>query len=345
MFQKKDIMNLFEPVHTHVTTTAKELSSSGSAFFVIHNDRVVAESYIGKQSHAEDARAVQADTQFHVASVRKAYIGFAAAYAIYNGYFSIDDPIKTFVKDSHLSAYEGVTFRHLLTHTNGLKIVNGKLISEFIPGESWRYVGPSIDLLTTIIKNTTGQSVAEIVKTLVFEPLDFQSSEWINMLQPHSKIADTIRDDMDPHWEESDVVDGSRMNMYTSAKELALWGYLHLKKGNWEGKQLIPREIIQMSTAIQTPNPKLPIQTNGFLWFVKGTKHPFNQIGDSLPKGSYQLLGYTNVALLVIPEENLVAVQMLNRFGSPEGFNYLENIRSFGDTVYRCSLGARLFRS
>ncbi|AYV71837.1 serine hydrolase [Bacillus sp. PK3-056] len=192
--------------------------------------------------------------------------------------------------------------------------------------------------MTTIIKKETDQSVAEIVKEQVFEPVGFQSSDWIKMSQPHSKIAGIIRDADNPFWTESDVVDGSGMNMYVSAKELALWGYHHLKEGKWDRKRLIPREIIQMATPIQTPNPGLPIQSNGFLRFVKDINHSFNQIGDKVPKGSYQLLGYTNVALLVIPEENIVALRMFNRYGSSEGFDYLTNIRAFGDIAYECSI-------
>jgi CubicO group peptidase (beta-lactamase class C family) len=335
---EKDYTNLFEEVHTHVKESAEKMDSSGAALIIIQNNKIVTESFFGKQSNATHARDVQSDTQFHIASVRKAYIGFAAAYAIYHGYFSIDDPIRQFVEDAHLSAYEGVTIRHLLTHTHGLKIENGKLVSEFIPGESWAYRGPSIELLTSIIQKTTGQSVADIVYEQVIEPLGFQSTEWIKMSRPHSKIANTLRDVDNIFWTETDVTDGSGMNMYVSAQELALWGYIHLTEGKWGGKQLIPREIIQMATSIQTPNPRLPIHKNGFLWFVKDTNYNFNQIGDTVPKGSYQLLGYTNVALLVIPEENVVAVRMFNRYGSPEGHDYLKDIRSFGDTVYKCSV-------
>lgn len=336
---ENDYTNLFDDVRIHVMESAEKLGASGGALFIIHNDKIVIESYFGKQSNTEHARDVQVDTQFHIASVRKAYIGFAAASAIYNGYFSIDDPVQRFIGDSYLSAYEGVTIRHLLTHTHGLKIVDGnKLVSEYKPGESWAYRGPSIDLLTMIIQKTTGKSVAEIIKSQVIEPLGFQSTEWIKMSKPHSKIANAIRDADNQFWTMTDVVDGSGMNMYVSAQELALWGYIHLTEGKWGGKQIIPKEIIQLATSIQTPNPTLPIQKNGFLWFVKDTDHSFNQIGDTVPKGSYQLLGYTNVALLVIPEENVVAVRMLNRYGSSEGYDYLSDIRSFGDTVYKCSI-------
>ncbi|GGP15530.1 serine hydrolase domain-containing protein [Oceanobacillus neutriphilus] len=338
MLLKNEYASLFEDVHTHVKESAEKLGSSGGALFIIHNDKIVTESYFGKQSNTKHARDVQADTQFHIASVRKTYIGFAAAYAIYHGYFSIDDPIQKFVEDPYVSAYEGVTIRHLLTHTHGLNIADGKLVSEYKPGESWAYRGPSIELLAMVIKKTTGQSVADIVKEQAINPAGFQSTEWIKMSQPHSKIADTIRDAGNVFWTETDIVDGSGMNMYVSAQELALWGYLHLKEGKWGGEQLIPREIMQMATSIQTPNPNLPIHKNGFLWFVKDMNHTFNQIGDSVPKGSYQLLGYTNVTLLVIPEENVVAVRMFNRYGSSEGYDYLNDVRSFGDIVYKCSI-------
>ncbi|MCD5323310.1 MULTISPECIES: serine hydrolase domain-containing protein [Pontibacillus] len=329
--------NAFEDVHTHVKESANKLGASGGALYMIQNDKVITESYFGYQSEDPNARKVQGGTQFHIASVRKAYIGFAAAYAIYHGYFSINDPIWHYVEDSHLSPYEGVTIRHLLTHTHGLQIVDGELVRNFHPGESWAYRGPSIDLLTSIIHKTTGQSVAEIVKEQVFDPVGFQSTEWIKMSQPHSKIASTIRDTNNVYWTETDVVDGSGMNMYVSARELALWGYLHLKEGKWGDRQLVPREIIQLATSIQTPDPSLPIHKNGCLWFVKDTNYSFNQLGDGVPKGSYQLLGYTNVALLVIPDEDLVAVRMFNRYGSSEGFDYLEDIRSFGDMVYQCA--------
>lgn len=102
-----DYTNLFEDVRTHVMESAEKLGASGGALFIIQNDKIAKESYFGKQSNAKLARDVQVDTQFHIASVRKAYIGFAAAYAIYNGYFSMDDTVQQFVEDSNLVAYEG----------------------------------------------------------------------------------------------------------------------------------------------------------------------------------------------------------------------------------------------
>ena len=85
----------FVPITEHVLNTAEKVTCSGAAAFVIHNDKVVLEAYFGSQSNKSGSRKVQKDTQFHVASVRKSYIGFAVACAVYYGKIkTIDDLIE-----------------------------------------------------------------------------------------------------------------------------------------------------------------------------------------------------------------------------------------------------------
>jgi hypothetical protein len=55
-----------------------------------------------------------------------------------------------------------------------------------------------------------------------------------------------------------------------------------------------------------------------------------------VPKGSYQILVYTGVTLLVIPQHDIVVVRAFNSFGSPSGFDYLSDVRTFGDAVMKC---------
>ncbi|WP_026045698.1 serine hydrolase [Paenisporosarcina sp. TG-14] len=75
-------------------------------------------------------------TQFHIASVRKSYIGFTVAYAIYKGYIeSIDDLVTKYYSTSEPQLFEDTTLRHLLTHTHGLKYGEGKILREFLPGK------------------------------------------------------------------------------------------------------------------------------------------------------------------------------------------------------------------
>ncbi|TDL82408.1 serine hydrolase domain-containing protein [Peribacillus frigoritolerans] len=327
----------FDPVLKHVTHTFNQVICSGAAVFVIQNDSVVLEEYIGEQSNKPDARNVQRDTQFHVASVRKSYIGFAVAYAVYTGCIhSIDDLATNYLPGLDETVWKDTTIRHLLTHTHGLTEKEGVICREYPAGEKWTYRQVGIDALTQIVKRTTGQTISQIVHEQVFTPLGFSESDW--HAEKNEKLVDIIlRSGQDSSWRTSKSTEGDKMNMYVSARELALWGYLHLKEGKVNGEQIVPKEVIKLATSMQSPatidhnSPQ-----NGFLWFVKDLPAKETEIGERVPRGSYQILGYTGVTLLVIPQEDFVAVRMFNSFGSPEGYDYLQDVRSFGDTVMEC---------
>lgn len=328
----------FDPVFEKVTRTAKAVGASGGALYVIQHNQVAYERYFGKQGTSPNARSVQADTQFHLASVRKSYIGFAVAYAVDHRYINdLDDQVSFYLTEYDQQLIDGVTIRHLLTHTHGLTIKEGQLTREFDPGTNWAYRGVGITMLASIITKTTGKTIAEILKTEVFTPLSFVETGWYGEM--HERLAEVVREPNHPSWSESARTDGDEMNMYASARELAFWGYLHLTKGKVNGEQRIPASLFTRATSRITPSGlKQNVPTNGYLWFVQDeqeTQSERMEIGKSVASGAFQLLGFTGVAVLVIPKYELVAVRMLNHFGSPEGFDFLEDIRTFGDGVQR----------
>lgn len=333
----KNLNQSFSAVLDHVTDTYNRVICSGAATIVIHNDNVVLEEYLGYQSIANGARPVQEDTQFHVASVRKSYIGSAVAYAVYYGYIdNIDDLVLSYKPELDHDVWRDTSIRNLLTHTHGVNEKEGITYREYPPGENWTYRNIGIKTLTDIVERTTGKTVSDILHEQVFKPLRFTESNWYS--KKHEKLAEVIlRYDHDRNWQISNSTKGDAMNMYVSARELAYWGYLHVNGGKIDGKQIVPKKIISLATELQTPShldDNLP--QNGFLWFVKDLPALKTEIGEDVPQGSYQILGYTGVTLLVIPQENIVAVRMFNSFGSPEGYDYLADVRSFGDTVMGC---------
>lgn len=333
----KDIKCDFHPVYEHVQKTLEAVDASGGAMMIIHNDQIASEAYWGTYTPGANSKPIQEDTQFHVASVRKSYIALAAAYAVYHKYIhSIDDKVTDYLPLLSEEVFANVTIRHLLTHTHGLKNTFGNVVREFPVGEAWAYRGIGVGLLTDLIQQTTGKTISEIITELVIEPMNLKETGWYG--EKKSNIVQVLRDHNDPFYYWSNSTDGDKMNMYISARELAYWGYLHLKEGIINGKQIVPKEMIKMATSLQSPSTlHKSFPQNGFLWFVKDAyPSKLNEIGDLVPQGSFQLLGYTGVAVLVIPEHNLVAVRMTNRFGSPLGHNYLSDIRSFGDTIISC---------
>jgi CubicO group peptidase (beta-lactamase class C family) len=133
---------------------------------------------------------------------------------------------------------------------------------------------------------------------------------------------------------------GGEANLFVSTRELAYWGYLHLTKGTLKGKQIIPSEIFKQAISIVTP-PNLDecLPRQGFFWWIQDQPRPISELGNDLPKGTFQSLGFYGNACLVIPECKAVVVRMLNQTESnPEGYDYLEDIKTFGNIAYSCIL-------
>ncbi|WP_431812161.1 serine hydrolase domain-containing protein [Lysinibacillus sp. FW12] len=324
----------FDHVKKSVENTFQTLHCTGAALVLFHNNELQVEQYWGKHSNQENARSIQADTKFHLASCRKSYIAFAVAYAIYHGYIqSLDDEISLYLlPDSQKDVYNGITIRHLVTHSHGLEYIDGEDVQTFAPGTSWAYRGRNIELLSDIVKFSAKRTIADIVNEEVFKPLHFSETNWYHTFD--DTFVEVIRQPNDRFWSASSNLDGSQMNMYASAREFAKWGLLHLNEGNLNGKQMIPPDILKLATTIHSPafsNPDLP--ENGFFWYVKGSMAKRSEIGALVPNGAFQILGYTTVTLLVIPSEKIVAVRVFNSFGSPEGYDYLADVRSFGDSI------------
>lgn len=75
----------FNNVIHRVENTYQTLACTGAALVIFRDNELQVERYWGKQSAEENARPIQADTKFHIASCRKSYIAFAVAYALHHG--------------------------------------------------------------------------------------------------------------------------------------------------------------------------------------------------------------------------------------------------------------------
>lgn len=115
-----------------------------------------------------------------------------------------------------------------------------------------------------------------------------------------------------------------------------MWGYLHLTKGKYQGKQILPKPIFEQAVKIITPSSlddTLP--RNGFFWWIQDKPRSMSELGTQLPQGSFQSLGIFGNALLIIPEYNVVAVRMLNQTErNSTGYDYLRDIQTFGNKVW-----------
>ena len=321
-----DVGEVFADLNQSVWETKNLISATAASALIIHNGVIVSEWYSGFHDNNENSRLVDAESRFNIASIRKTYLGFAISLALHEGRIKgLDDAVSDYLDDLDANVIRGTTIRHLLTHTHGLY---SPLRRIFPAGTDWTYNNAGVNLLIKIVQIVFDRPLAKVIEEKLFLPFGFSESGWRK--EKSEKLI----------WLDESYAgeQGGEANLFVSTRELGFWGYLHLTKGYHQGKQLIPKHIFEQAVTISTPSAlddSLP--RNGFFWWVQDKPRPSSELGEQLPKGSYQSLGIYGNALLVIPQYNLVAVRMLNQLErSPLGYDYLKDIQNFGNMVMKC---------
>jgi CubicO group peptidase (beta-lactamase class C family) len=87
--------------------------------------------------------------------------------------------------------------------------------------------------------------------------------------------------------------------MFISTRDHARFGLLFLRKGKWDGKQLISEKWIDMLRIPSSANP-----TYGYMWWLNTNKRPIR----SAPESVYYAAGFGGNYIVVDNEHDLVVV-------------------------------------
>ncbi|MGM0885109.1 MAG: serine hydrolase domain-containing protein [Bacillota bacterium] len=323
--------NHFRILNEYVYNIQLAIDATAAATYIIKNDVILNEWYSGRHDSSEDSPPVNQKSQFNVGSIRKTYLGLAISLLVEQGRIkSIDEEIGDYLNE-YKGVARGITLRHLLTHTHGLISQKGEIVREFQAGENWAYRNLGINMLFELVSNLSGKSLSTFMRDNVFEIFKLNETGW--KTEYHEDLIYNYYTGKDT-WvgpNNSDV--GDQSNLFASARDLAMWGYIHLKKGVLNGRQLLPQSVFERVTSIATPEiVPLHLPRNGYIWWLQSDT-PLNQLGERLPGSSYQVLGITGCACLVIPEYDAVVVRMYNQLANTGDYDYLSDIRHFGNLV------------
>ncbi|MDG5473725.1 serine hydrolase [Jeotgalibacillus sp. ET6] len=326
--------NAFKELTTYTEKAQRNTKASGSAVVIMKDNKKVHEWYSGKHHFEQGAKKINYDSRFNVYSVRVTYVGLAIAIAINEGLLSLEDKVSKYLNEYNKDTLGETTIRHLLTRCTGLKFKDSKVYRAFDLGTDIE--GKKPEILAKILYKATGKTVNDILLKKVFKPLHWTNTGWVT--EGNNNLVCDI--DLSKSYPTLRIGSnlGDERNLYVSARELAYWGNLHLNRGVFEGNSILPQEVFELTTSVQSPNsfphhlPKF-----GFLWWVKAgdVSVSYNEIGSELPDGSYQILGASGCSCTVIPEYNAVAVRMSNSLNASEnlGFDYIRDIQMFGNLV------------
>ena len=190
-----------------------------------------------------------ADKPHVMFSVTKSFTSTAVGLAIADGKLKLDDPVlKFFPADAPAEPSENLkamTVRDLLTMTCGHDAEpkmtwNAPTVKEFLahpvthpPGTYFKYNTPGSHVLSAIVTKVTGMTARDYLTPRLFEPLGIEVPRW----------------DASP-----DGISIGGYGLFLKTEDVAKFGQLYLQKGEWQGKQLIPREWVEQATAKQVSN-------------------------------------------------------------------------------------------
>jgi CubicO group peptidase (beta-lactamase class C family) len=172
--------------------------SPGCAAAVYKDGRIAYERGYGA-ADLEHAVPIGPATVFYAGSVSKQFTAFTAALAIQQGRLGLDDSIRKHLPE--LPAYaDGITVRHLVHHTSGLRdfytllaiagrrqdslFDNASILRlaarqtglNFAPGDDYLYSNTGYALLAIIVGRATGMPFGRYAHEQIFEPLGMSAS-------------------------------------------------------------------------------------------------------------------------------------------------------------------------
>jgi CubicO group peptidase (beta-lactamase class C family) len=294
----------------------------GSALLILRDGKPV-QTKVEGTADVESGRKITAKTNFRLASVTKQFTATAILLLAKDGKLSIDDPASKHVPGPWPAYANGVTIRHLLTHTSGLRDYDDNVPDSspqltdadvqafvvkqtsllFAPGERYRYSNTGYAILARIVEHTAKQSFPAFLKTRIFEPLGMKNTV------AHIEGTDTIKHRAYGHsrtatgWMRNDQSATSAVlgdgGIYSNVIDLAKWIRA------LDRCTLLDCATLQQSWTSAKLNDGTP--TNyGFGWRLE------TRDGARVISHTGETRGFRN-ALLRYPDKKIVVILLTNR--------------------------------
>jgi CubicO group peptidase (beta-lactamase class C family) len=255
---------------------------------VLRHGRVVAERWWPPASPTEP----------HVLwSVSKSFTSTAVGLAIDEGRFAIDDWVIDLLPDDipeeigdHLAA---MTVRHLLTMTSGhaaesLPDDEREQVPDWTrwvleqpvplpPGGHFVYNSGATYLLSAIVQRHTGENLLRYLTPRLFAPLGIRGSTWETSPQG---------------------IDCGGWGLSATTEDVAAFGQLYLRRGEWNGEQLVPTDWVDAATSWQVATeaePERPDWRQGYGYLFWRCRH-----------NAYRADGKDGQFCIILPEADVV---------------------------------------
>lgn len=163
-------------------------------------------------------------------------------------------------------------------------------------GTHWYYNNWDFNASGTLFEKLTGKKIFESIEKEIAEPIgmeDFKAEDgWYVNGEASIHPAYPFR---------------------ISAHDLARFGWLMLNKGMWKGKQIIPANWVEESTAYHSDAALYGSDGYGYMWWVARDHNKYPHLPNvDIPEGSYSARGAGGHYVMIIPKYNMVIVHRVD---------------------------------
>ena len=244
------------------------------------------------------------DSLSYLASVRKSILAMLYGNYVADGTIDLDLTLEEMGMDDvqgllpiekRARVYDLITARSGIYHpasNPGDNLADAPPRGSQEPGSYFLYSNWDFNAAGAVFEQLTGRNIYDALETDLAEPLGFQ--DWNRAI--HRKSGDTSRSR------------NLAYHMVLSTRDMARIGYLMLRDGDWNGRQVIPadwaREIRSIVTPLEEMNPESMRYSTfgyGYMWWVWD--------GPNVPEafeGAYTGRGAYGQYITIIPRLDMV---------------------------------------
>lgn len=286
---------------SHPETLDRFLEQNGTvAFLIIKNDTLLFERYYNAYSRSSICTSFST-----VKSFVSAMIGIALHEKLIHG---LDDSITKYLPELSAARWPEITIRHLVSMSSGLKYKPNAFLpwndeprvyysldlrglartvtKEEAPGNRFHYNNYNLVLLGMILERVTGGSVSNYLQEKIWEPLGMEFPASWSLDSQHSGM------------------EKMESGLNACAIDFAKFGRLYLRRGDWNGRQIIPESWIAESTTVQ---PDAKWTNYKYLWWIPRSG-----------QGRFMAVGNLGQFIYVAPDRDCIVL----RFGRGKPRNW-----------------------
>lgn len=240
-------------------------------------------------------------------SVTKSFVSTTGGLALHAGHIrNLDDSVSNYVDDGNFDGerHSKITWQQLFQQTSEWEGTlwdkpdtvdrrKDKNRTVNAPGTFWEYNDVRVNLAALAMLRVWEKPLPDVLKERLMDPINASDTwQWHGYSNSDITINGQTMKSVSGggHW-------GG--GMWISTRDMARFGYLYLRRGEWQDQQILSPDWIDQAT---TPTDIEP--TYGYMFWLNTD----NNLWPDVPAESYAAIGGGSNIIWIYPKDNLVAV-------------------------------------